>query len=80
MPVAVKNHALPVYKKKRIVSLLCIFESTIARYRSLPIIQTLHNDCSLIENILLFCTHFMNIFQFLRVVEHRHFFFTKMLR
>ena len=29
MRVAVKSHALPVYKKNRIVSLLCIFESTI---------------------------------------------------
>ena len=27
MRVAVKSHALPVYKKNRIVSLLCIFES-----------------------------------------------------
>ena len=30
MRVAVKNHALPVYKKNRIASLLCIFESTIS--------------------------------------------------
>ena len=29
MRVTVKSHALPVYKKNRIVSLLCIFESTI---------------------------------------------------
>ena len=29
MRVAVKNHALPVYKKNRIASLLRIFESTI---------------------------------------------------
>ena len=29
MRVAVKNHALPVYKKIRIASLLCIFEGTI---------------------------------------------------
>ena len=29
MRVAVKSHALPVYKKNRIFSLLCIFESTI---------------------------------------------------
>ena len=29
MRVAVKNHALPVYKKNRLASLLCIFESTI---------------------------------------------------
>ena len=31
MRVAVENHALPVYKKNRIASLLCIFESTIVR-------------------------------------------------
>ena len=30
MRVAVKSHALPVYKKNRIASLLCIFEITIA--------------------------------------------------
>ena len=29
MGIAVKTHALPVYKKHRIASLLCIFESTI---------------------------------------------------
>ena len=29
MRIAVKSHALPVYKKHRIASLLCIFESTI---------------------------------------------------
>ena len=29
MRATVKSHALPVYKKNRIVSLLCIFESTI---------------------------------------------------
>ena len=29
MRVAVENYALPVYKKNRIASLLCIFESTI---------------------------------------------------
>ena len=32
MRVAVKNHALPVYKKNRIDPLLCIFESTIISY------------------------------------------------
>ena len=31
MRVAVKNHALPVYQKNRIASLLCIFESTIGK-------------------------------------------------
>ena len=31
MRLAVKSHALPVYKKHRIASLLCIFESTIKR-------------------------------------------------
>ena len=29
MRVAVKSHALPVYKKNRITSLLCIFETTV---------------------------------------------------
>ena len=29
MCVAVKSHALPVYKKNRIASLLCIFETTV---------------------------------------------------
>ena len=29
MRVPVKRHALPVYKKNRIASLLCIFETTI---------------------------------------------------
>ena len=28
MRVAVKSHALPVYKKNRLASLLCIFETT----------------------------------------------------
>ena len=31
MRIAVKNHALPVYKKNRIASLLCIFENTIMK-------------------------------------------------
>ena len=30
MRVAVNSHALPIYKKNRIASLLCIFETTIA--------------------------------------------------
>ena len=29
MRVAVNNHSLPIYKKNRIASLLCIFKSTI---------------------------------------------------
>ena len=33
MRVAVKRHALPVYKKNRIASLLCIFESTILLFQ-----------------------------------------------
>ena len=37
-------------------------------------IQTLHNDCSHIEDMYpLFCAHFMNIFSFFRDVELRHF-------
>ena len=29
MRVAVNSHALPVHKKKRIASLICIFETTV---------------------------------------------------
>ena len=32
MRVAVNSHALPVYKKNRIASLLCIFETTITYF------------------------------------------------
>ena len=32
MREAVNNHALPIYKKNRVASLLCIFESTIPVY------------------------------------------------
>ena len=32
MRVAVNNHALPVYKKCRLVSLLCIFKTTIIEF------------------------------------------------
>ena len=32
MGVAVNCHALPVYKKNRIASLLCIFEATIMKF------------------------------------------------
>ena len=38
MRVAVKNHVLPVYKKNRIASLLCILESTI-RYNILSVFR-----------------------------------------
>ena len=37
MRVVVKNHALPVYKKNIIASLLCIFESTIKQNMILKI-------------------------------------------
>ena len=30
MRVAVNSHALPIYKKNRIASLLCIFETTLS--------------------------------------------------
>ena len=33
MRVAVNSHALPIYKKKRIASLLCIFETIIPVYQ-----------------------------------------------
>ena len=43
-------------------------------------IQTLHNDCSHIEDVhLLFCARFINIFAILTDVELRHF-PSKMLR
>ena len=32
MRLAVKSHALPVYKKNRIASLLCIFESILHQF------------------------------------------------
>ena len=35
MIAAVKSHALPVYKKSRIASLLCIFEITVLKIFSL---------------------------------------------
>ena len=44
-------------------------------------IQTLHNDCSHIEDVhLLFCAHLINIFSFLTSVELRHFFPSEMFR
>ena len=43
-------------------------------------IQTLHNDCSHIEDVHLpFCAHLINIFLFLTGVELRHFFPCEML-
>ena len=33
MRVAVNNHTLPFYKKNRVASLLCIFETTIVVYQ-----------------------------------------------
>ena len=35
MRVAMKSHALPVYKKNRIASLLCIFETIILNFKQL---------------------------------------------
>ena len=34
MRVAVNSHALPIYKKNRIASLLCIFETIIVAYEN----------------------------------------------
>ena len=43
-------------------------------------IQTLHNDCSYIEDVHhLVCAHSINFFSFLRGVELRHFFHLKCL-
>ena len=36
MRVAVNSHALPIYKKNKIASLLCIFETTICVVFCLP--------------------------------------------
>ena len=41
MRVAVISHALPIYKKKRIASLLCIFETTILSNKITPYFQLL---------------------------------------
>ena len=47
---------------------------------SLLYIQTLHDDCSQIEDVhLLFCAHLINIFLFLTGVELRHFFLLRCL-
>ena len=47
---------------------------------SILYIQTLHNDCSHIEDVhLLFCAHLINIFLFLTGVELRHFFLPRCL-
>ena len=35
MCVAVNSHALPIYKKNRIASLLCIFETTILAFEEM---------------------------------------------
>ena len=50
MRVAVKNHALPVYKKNRIASLLCILESTI-RYNILSVFRPGKNRLLDMNNI-----------------------------
>ena len=53
MCVAVKNHALPVYTKNRIASLLCIFESIIYHCQILYmscIIVTLHVPVDCVTN------------------------------
>ena len=47
---------------------------------SILYVQTLHNDCSHIEDVhLLFCAHLINIFLFLTGVELRHFFLPRCL-
>ena len=47
---------------------------------SLLYIQTLHDDCSHIEDVHLpFCAHLINIFLFLSGVELRHFFLPRCL-
>ena len=51
MRVAVNSHALPIYKKNRIASLLCIFETTIRQFdiRETPFMNKYGNTNSFIQ-------------------------------
>ena len=52
MRVAMKSHALPVYKKNRIASLLCIFETIVLNFKQLR--------CKVIQiNVLKHCYAFL---------------------
>ena len=45
-----------------------------SKHFSFICIQTLYNDCPYIENVQLpFCGHLIDVFEFLRGVELRHF-------
>ena len=62
MRVAVNSHALPVYKKNRIASLLCIFEAMILSITLLQnIANTLFNTIGEIKSPLLYCFRFETI-------------------
>ena len=78
MRVVVKNHALPVYKKNRIASLLCIFESTIYHVSSnvfyISIIYMVNEDslnsrqsCTLVSKC--FKMHIIIFFRFRVLAE-----------
>ena len=51
MRLAVKSHALPVYKKNRIASLLCIFKSTIVHKSILPLLFA--DDISKVSRVII---------------------------
>ena len=58
----------------RLVCVICNSNS----FHSFLYIQTLHNDCSYIEDVhLLFCAHLINILSFFTCVELRHVFHPK---
>ena len=48
MCVAVNSHALPVYKKNRIASLLCIFETTIILFCKYTVLYILHTKFGIV--------------------------------
>ena len=62
MRVAVNSHDLPVYKKNRIASLLCIFEAMILSITLLQnIANTLFDTIGEIKSPLLYCFRFETI-------------------
>ena len=52
MRVAVNSHALPIYKKNRIASLLCIFETTIVAFIDKHILFFFSGDHKVSNNVL----------------------------
>ena len=53
MRVAVNSHALPIYKKNRIASLLCIVETTIVMLKSKKICSVMFCSMLFLVNICL---------------------------